>query len=302
MIRELKTFVAVAQHGTFAGAGARIGLTQSAVSAQIARLESELGHALFERTGRSARLNAAGREALARAGEILGLYDRMGEHLDAPGAAQGTTLLRVGAVASVQTSILPPALAAFRRAQPRCRVRIEPGVSLALLGQVDAGEIDIAVMIRPPFALPAELEWRPLGSEPFVLLAPKKKRGSWRELLASQPFIRYDHASFGGRQVDRFLRRARIDVNESIELDELQGMVQLVAQGLGVALVPKVLGHAHWPAQVRELVLGEDTFFREIGLVERPRHSRQPLAAELAVKITLAAAPKMATRRATSVT
>ncbi len=47
-----------------------------------------------------------------------------------------------------------------------------PGVSLSLLGQVDAGEIDIAVMIRPPYALPAELEWRALLSEPFELLAP----------------------------------------------------------------------------------------------------------------------------------
>jgi DNA-binding transcriptional LysR family regulator len=285
MIRELRTFIAVAEHGTFAGAGTRIGLTQSAVSAQIARLEQELGFALFERTGRSARLNTAGREALARAQEILGMYHQLGRQGVAPG--QGG-LLRVGAVASVQASFMPPALVSFRHEHPQCRVRIEPGVSLALLGQVDAGEIDIAVMIRPPFALPAELEWKALGAEPFVLLAPKHARGGWRELLATRPFIRYDHGSFGGRLVDRFLRHQRIAVQESVELDELQGMTQLVAQGLGVALVPTSLGAAAWPAGVRALDLGPQTFHREIGLVERPRHGRQALAGQLARHIAQA--------------
>ncbi|RZI97258.1 MAG: LysR family transcriptional regulator, partial [Rubrivivax sp.] len=67
MIRELKTFLAVVRHGTFAAAGARIGLTQSAVSAQIARLEDALGAPLFNRTGRSALLNDAGQDALGLA-------------------------------------------------------------------------------------------------------------------------------------------------------------------------------------------------------------------------------------------
>jgi DNA-binding transcriptional LysR family regulator len=287
MIRELRTFLAVAEHGSFAGAGSRIGLTQSAVSAQIARLEQELGYPLFERTGRSARLNAAGREALARAGEILALYRQLGQPAEAP--TQGG-LLRVGAVASVQASFMPAALASFRRAFPDCRVRIEPGVSLDLLGQVDAGEIDIAVMIRPPFALPAELEWKALGAEPFVLLAPAHAKGEWRDLLATQPFIRYDHASFGGRLVDQFLRRHRIAVNESLELDELQGMTRLVAHDLGVALVPRSLGAEAWPAQVRAIGLGSETFYREIGLVERAAHARQALAGHLAGHIEAAVA------------
>ena len=54
MIRELKTFIAVAREGTFAAAGQKIGLTQAAVSAQMQRLEAELGFVLFDRTGRSA--------------------------------------------------------------------------------------------------------------------------------------------------------------------------------------------------------------------------------------------------------
>ena len=60
MIRELKTFLAIARCGSFAAAGQRVGLTQSAVSAQMSNLEKALGLRLFDRTGRSAHLNAAG--------------------------------------------------------------------------------------------------------------------------------------------------------------------------------------------------------------------------------------------------
>ena len=69
MIRELKTLIAVAQHGTFAAAGQRIGLTQAAVSAQMKRLEAELGVALFERSGRAAVLTQRGQETLQQAQE-----------------------------------------------------------------------------------------------------------------------------------------------------------------------------------------------------------------------------------------
>ena len=272
MLRELKTFIAVARHGTFAGAGERIGLTQSAVSAQIQRLEESLGFQLFDRTGRSATLNAAGRDALALAEHIVTLYDRLGEQ--ASGSEQ-RGLVRIGAIASVQASFLVEAVAQFRVEFPHCRTRIVPGVSLDLLGLVDAGEIDLAVLIRPPFAVPADLEWRTLVAEPFVLLVPDSLPGDdWRVLLEHQPFIRYDRRSFGGRRVDQFLRDQHITAHDVIELDELQGMTRLVARGQGVALAPQTAGQGAWPPGVRAISLGDDTFTREIGLIERPRHSR----------------------------
>lgn len=280
MLSELKTFIAVSQYGTFSAAGARIGLTQSAVSAQMQRLEEELGFALFDRTGRSATLNSAGRETLALAEELMTLYARLSER-GADASASG--MLRVGAIASAQVSFLADALARFHGERPGWRVRVVPGVSLSLLGQVDSGEVDLAVIIRPPFAMPSELEWRTLVSEPFALLVPKPlAKQPWRELLRSEPFIRYDRSSFGGRLVDRFLRRARLTVRDAIELDELQGIVQLVARGAGVALVPQSAGLGTWPDNVVALELGDDTFYREIGLVQRPRHSRQPVARLLA--------------------
>src|SRR5437660_10538852 len=103
MIRELKTLVAVAREGTFAAAGQKIGLTQAAVSAQMQRLERELGFELFDRTGRTARLNAMGHQTLVQAQELIRLYSNLGSRVVGGGA---TVLVNIGAIASVQRTLL----------------------------------------------------------------------------------------------------------------------------------------------------------------------------------------------------
>ena len=280
MMRELKTFLAVVRYGTFASAGSHIGLTQSAVSAQIQRLEEDLGYPLFDRTGRSATLNAAGKHTVEVAEELLSVYARLA---DRSGVAEQSGLLRVGAIASAQGSFLVSAIQRFRQDSPGWRIRVIPGVSLNLLAQVDSGEVDVAVIIKPPFALPTELKWRTLTLEPFILLVPRELAARpWRSVLKSEPFIRYDRNSFGGRLVDRFLRRIRVTVHDVVELDELQGIVGLVAQGVGVAIVPQAAG-LYMPDTVAALPLGDDdVFFREIGLVERSGRHEQAAAAEFA--------------------
>lgn len=271
MLSEFKTFIAVAQEGTFTGAGRALGLTQSAVSAQIKRLEAFIGMPLFDRSAKAAVLNDHGRDVLSQAREVVAQVDRMrAPHL--PGGVTGT--LRVGAIASVQQHLLGQALVQFHARYPEVRVRIVPGVSLALLGQVDAGEVDLGVMIRPPFALPPELTWLPLVSEPMMLAVPKSVMGEdWRALLAERPFIRYERASFGGRAVDLFLRKQRVAVREFIELDEIDAMINMVRAGLGVALVPRTPYTDE--RGVRLVSLGEHAFMREIGIV-----GRLPLAAD----------------------
>lgn len=267
MIRELRTLVAVAREGTFAAAGQKIGLTQAAVSAQMQRLEAELGFALFDREGRAARLNAMGEQILAQAQEVIRLYESLSTSAAGPTATGRVTL---GAIASVQRSLLPAALAEFHRRCAGYRTRVIPGLSMELVNLVAAGEIDMAAVIRPPFALQSDLRWTTLAREPFRLIAPRQVKGDdWAELLASQPFIRYDRASFGGRQVDRFLRGMHCNVQDVSELDELEAIVGLVANGVGVALVPQTSAWRRWPARVRAIDLGEHTFHRDIGLVHR---------------------------------
>jgi DNA-binding transcriptional LysR family regulator len=298
MIAELKTFIAVVRYGSFAAAGDHIGLTQSAVSSQIQRLEESLGLALFDRTRRSAVLNEAGARVLARAEEIVLLMSRLGDPVTDDELA---STLRIGAIASVQSALLPRALAALRQDKPRLLVNIAPGVSMKLMDQLDSAEIDAAIMIRPPFGILPDMSWQPLLYEPFKLLVRSDVKGrDWRALLQSQPFLRYDRTSFGGRQVTRFLRDNRLEVQASIELDEIAGLMQLVAQGLGAALVPMVEAYLPLPPQVRAVSLGEKTFYREIGILRRGKGPRSLVIQALEKCLVEAIPPGKATASKTS--
>jgi DNA-binding transcriptional LysR family regulator len=273
MLRELKTFITVARLGTFAAAGQRVGLTQSAVSAQMRALEQHLGVRLFDRSGRAAVLNAAGRYALPLAEQMLALYAQMA----LPQAAdQWRGELRVGAIATLQTGLLADALPRFRQLAPQVELKLVPGVSLQLFTQLEAGELDLALLIKPPFPLPKELLEVPLAREPFVLITPLEVTGDDPlQLLAEQPFVRYDRASFGGRQVSRFLRAQRLEVREALELDEVEAIVRLVENGMGVSLVPRAGLWLQRPTRLRVIELGELAFHRELVALLR-RAQRQP--------------------------
>jgi len=275
MLRELKTFIAVTRHGTFAATGMHIGLTQSAVSAQIRQLEQALGVALFDRTGRQATLNAAGVRALPLAKEILETSNRMAVPVD---ANEYRGELKVGAIGTAQTGLLPQALVRLRQAAPTVECKLVPGVSLELLSQVDAGELDSAIIIRPPFDLPKELHVQVLRKEPFALIVPHALAGDDPlQLLGSQPHVRYDRASFGGRLVSRFLREQKLEVQVALELDELEAIVKMVECGLGVSLIPQAGLWLERSPQVRIIPLGHLTFYREIILLSRYNHRNLPV-------------------------
>lgn len=277
MIRELRTFVSAARRGTFAAAGQQVGLTQSAVSAQIKHLEDALGVKLFDRTGRSATLNSAGQRAVPLAEEILDIFSRMGTP-DRANNFHGS--LRIGAIGSVQTGILPKALVALKQRAPFIEVNLVPGVSLNLLSQVDAGELDLAIMIRPPFNLPKELNVEVIAREPFVLITAKDVPGDDPlQILREQPFVRYDRGSFGGRQVTQFLKEQKIQTQQALELDELDAIVKMVRSGLGVSLVPLAGLWLEHGSDVRVLRLDDLTFHREIVLLTKYTQRQLPLFA-----------------------
>ena len=268
MILELRTLIAVARHGTFTAAGQRLGLTQAAVSGHIRRLEEALGFPLFERTGRSARLNAAGARTLERAETLVAAFDALGD----PSRDQGQDkLLRIGAIASVQPTIVTRALVKFRVEYPACRLHLVPGISLQLVDKVDAGELDLAIVIRPTFDLPSNLAWVPLVTEDYALLAPLTvgEDQGWRAIIATWPFIRYDRASLGGRQVDGFLRREGVAPREWLEADDLQAMIALVGSGIGCAIVPMTEAVERLPGSVRRVSIGPDAPQRTIGAVHQ---------------------------------
>jgi DNA-binding transcriptional LysR family regulator len=261
MFTELKTLIAVARYGTFLAAGDKIGLTQSAVSGQIKRLEEQLGFNLFDRTGRSAVINAAGVQTLERAKVILALVDALSNSDDEIGS------VRIGAIAS-QIPLLTRVIQRFREHYAKFKVHVISGLSLPLMDQVDSGELDFA-LIRTPFDFPPELQWKSLKREPYVLIAPASMPGDdWRELLQTQPFLRYDRLSFSGRQIDRFLQSLPFDVMDTTELPG-SAMMRTVESGLGVAIVSLSESHLPLPPGVRMLSLDQPDFVREIGLVQR---------------------------------
>ena len=302
MISELKTFIAVCKHGTFAAAGDAIGLTQSAVSSQIKRLEQTLGFELFDRTGRSATLNTRGQITLGRAEEICSLYSRLG---DVPDDTPINGLLRIGAIASAQPTLLARALEKLRAAHPMIRVHVAPGVSMRLMDDLDAGKIDAALIIRPPFGMPPDLTWQALVREPYVLMVPNSIHGKdWRTLIQTEPFLRYDRASFGGRMVEGFLRREGLSVNDAIEIDEIPGLIHLASKGLGVALVPLVEAHLPLPSGLRIVSLGKFTFYREIGLLKRNLRATPPIVTRFVecLQAEFDAVPRVTTARKTALT
>lgn len=275
MLRELKTFIAVTRHGTFAAAGMHLGLTQSAVSAQIRHLEQVLGVRLFDRTGRQALLNPAGARALPMAKEMLKIFQRMSEPME---ISEYRGELKIGAVSTAQTGLLPQALLHLRNAAPTVEPKLIPGASLELLSLVDAGELDLAIMIRPPFELPKELHIQVLRQEPFVLIVPEDLPGvDPLQLLATYPQVRYDRTSFGGRLVSRFLREQQLEEQIALELDEVEAIVKMVENGLGVSLIPQAGLWLERDAKVRILPLGALTFHREMVLLSRYSQRRLPL-------------------------
>lgn len=275
MLRELKTFITISQTGTFAAAGQQIGLTQSAVSAQMRTLEEALGMKLFDRSGRSIALNANGDRVLPLAQEILNIFSRMAQP---ESLSEYRGAVKIGAIASVQTGLLPSALVELHQQAPFLETRLVPGVSFNLLSQVDAGNIDMAVVIKPDFALTKDLYAETLLQEPFVLIVPADVSGNDAvALIRDYPFIRYDRTSFGGRRVSQFLRRHRLDPELALEIDEIDAIAKMVEMKLGVALVPLSGLWMERPCAVRVVPLGELTFYRELIVVMRQANRHAPL-------------------------
>jgi DNA-binding transcriptional LysR family regulator len=265
-IRLLQTFSAVASEGSFAAAASRVALTQAAVGQQMRTLEAELRRPLFARQGKVVVLNDAGRELVPQVRRLLGLYEQMLSPATAADAMAGT--VHLGAVVSAVRPLIQATLA-LKAKHAALDLHVSAAKSIELIERVQSGALDAAIAVREPGARP-ELVWTSLYAEPMVLLAPRKLEGSNpRVLLQSQPFIRFDPTQHTGRLVERTLRRLRVKPAELLELNALEGIVELVRSGLGVAVVP-LLRDARWASdgklRVIEIPQAEE---RRMALVQR---------------------------------
>lgn len=278
-IRVLRTFSAVAAEGSFAAAAARVALTQAAVGQQMRALEAELRRPLFERQGKAVVLNEAGRDLVPQVRRLLALYEQMLAPAAAAGGIAGT--VHLGAVVSAVRLLIQSTLSLKAR-HPAVEPHVSAAKSIELMERVRSGDLDAAIVVREPGAAWPELAWTPLYAEPMVLLVPRRMEDAGaRNVLAAQPFVRFDPAQHTGRLVERALKRLRVKPQEFLELNALESIVELVRSGLGVAVVP-LLRDARWAADSRlrvlELPQAEE---RRVALVQRRDSAKAAIVAAL---------------------
>jgi DNA-binding transcriptional LysR family regulator len=293
-IRFLRTFIAVARYGSFAAAAEKVALTQAAVSMQMQSLEDDLKRPLFDRVGRTNRLTSIGMQILPQAERIVALYDSMrstGVDDEIAGSISiGALDSAMGALASVVTEL--------KVQFPSLDVQLFTGKALALAPQVEAGEIDAAVIVEMAGKTPASLSWTPLYSEPLVAVGSRDTAPlGVAALLNAHPFLRFERAQRTGALIDRALRHNRLAVNEFLELNSLEVIIELVRQNAGVSVVP-LLEYGSWandPA-LRILPLGKGTPQRVVGMLERRIHDRHAVMSIIQDRIRARSAAAAAAR------
>ncbi|HSC82133.1 MAG TPA: LysR family transcriptional regulator [Pseudomonas sp.] len=280
-LRALRTLVAIAQHGSFARAAEAVHLTQSAVSLHVRSLEEEFSAPLFDRSRRLPVLTDAGHLAVERAREILAIYDSIAADLGDGSELRGR--LKLGAIQTALAGVLPAALAALSREHPNLRVNVSSGMSAELATRIEAGDLDAAVTTEPVKPYPSGLVSTPLYEEGFWIIAPANVDCSdSRRLLQEHPFIRFDRRAWAGRTIERELRRLRLRVKTSMELDSQEAIVQMVCSGLGVAVIPLSSRDLHNLNGVVHVPFAEPQRMRRVVLLEREDRPAGRLASALA--------------------
>ena len=272
----LATLDAILRRGSFAAAAEEIGLTPSAVSLQVKRLEEHLGQPLFVRSGRVAQPTPIARELAQTMREALSAM----ESLRAKSTPVVEGRVGVGTIRTVQSSTLPPALIEVHRRYPQLVVRAIQGDSEALMQQLKTGVIDAAVVIKPSRGA-GRFHWHPLAHEPFVLIAPPGSQGdSLEELLRTHDWIQFDTALVSGRMAGNYLHRVAPRARGSVEIDSIDTIVALVSAGFGVSVVPKPRHPISVVHPVREIALNLRAHAREIAFVSRAldRDNRRVIA------------------------
>ncbi|MCX4680231.1 LysR family transcriptional regulator [Streptomyces sp. NBC_01433] len=256
-LRQLEHFVAVAEEQHFTRAAERLSVSQSGLSASVRALERELRTPLFSRTTRSVRLTEAGRALLVEAERTLAGARAARDAVDAVrGLLRGTLTVGVEqCVAGVSPARL---LAAFHRDHPHMELRLRQEGTTSLLDGVAEGRLDIAFA-----ATVSPLEWRgeliPLAREPMVVLCAPGHRFAGRPVVAwdelrGESFIDF-HPDWGPRRAaDEAFACARVRRSVALEVNDVHSLLELVHEGLGIAVVPH---HFTRKPEARGLVTGE---------------------------------------------
>jgi len=241
-LRQLRTFVAVAELRHFARAASLCNLSQPAVSHQIALLEEEVGATLLNRAARRVSLTVAGEVFLEEARRILGAVDRAHERMQE--VARGAVgRIRLGATATPGLYLLPPLLAQYRGEHESYDLRFEIGPIHTIAERVARNDLDMAIVAG---LLPSgELQARSLSPDELVIIAaPNSPLMRTRTVkpnhLAAETWIVREEGSDTRRQTATWWHRHRLAPNRTMTFDNPEAVKRAVMASLGVAMVSRL--------------------------------------------------------------
>lgn len=272
---RLRVLLEVFRAGSIAAAARELKLSPSAVSHQLARLESEAGVGLVERNAQSLRLTEAGRRLAHRAQEVVDIIEAAEKDLRAQARAD-TGALRIGFFASAGYRLLPLALSRFAARYPRVVLDLVEGQPFELLPDLERGALDVLVVFEhalDPWACPEGVELLPLFEEPQLLVVPNGHPAGQRPRvrladLAEEPWI----TTFGAEHPVSILERAGALEGFTPQIrcrsDHYEVTIGLVRAGLGVALVPSLGLQGVTGVQIRRLETAQ--LHRRISVAQRP--------------------------------
>lgn len=241
-LRQLQFLAALDSHGSFVRAAEAVGVTQPTLSAGVKELEATLGVTLVERSRTGAVLTPAGREASDRAAGALAQVEDLVRAVRKAGAPlQGT--FRLGAIPTIAPFLLPRALKLLRARFPKLHLVLREDVSARLVEGLRARTLDAALIALPYEA--SGIETEAIAEDEFLLVCPKDHRLAQKKALAPSDLAGEDVLLLedGHCLRDHALQVCKLPQSRAaaeVGATSLHTLVQMVAGGMGVTLLPKL--------------------------------------------------------------
>jgi LysR family hydrogen peroxide-inducible transcriptional activator len=277
-IRQLEGLVAVADTRSFRRAATNLGISQPALSAQVQAAEHILGIQVFERDRRSVLITPAGEDVVSRAREALIAIDAVGDAARRRGEPLVGSL-RLGVIPTIAPYWLPALLPEVHRRFPKLELILREDQTSRLLTLLAAGQLEIALLAIP---VPGDFTTAPVARECFVAAAPRgapliKNRGKLTEKdLDDQTVLLLEDGHCLRDQALEVCKRAGAVESVEVRATSLPTLVQMVAGGLGVTLLPEAsipsLVQKHGPVALAEFA--KPVPGRNIGLAWRTSSGR----------------------------
>ena len=277
-IRQLECLVAVADQLSFRRAAGTLGMSQPALSAQVQHAEKLLGVQVFERDRRSVLVTPAGEDVIGRARSALDAVDAVGSAARQRGEPL-VGALRLGVIPTIAPYWLPALLPEVRRRFPKLELVLREDQTARLLAQLHAGQIELALLALP---VPGDVTTAPIAREDFMLAAPRgaqlhARRGKLREAeLEDETVLLLEDGHCLRDQALAVCERGGAVESMEVRATSLPTLVQMVAGGLGVTLLPEAAAAALVPARgaVQLVAFAKPPPGRTIGLAWRTSSAR----------------------------